>query len=229
MTRQFGKRLFSHRQKHAPRGHPQLLTAATSSQDWQRLPFPKYSTSAGLGGRSPHTVCLGRETRGPQKPVMYSREHSQRSPFHSQEEPLTKLLIRHTFYGSSFSGIQNRKNKSKSEYSGHWATLTSIHFWVGFWSVWKHMVNIGGVSNVCIMPTHLYGCTYAFPSIYNTSCGMKPPSVVAVCIAIKTSISRMCPAPAPAVTTHVILGFHFLICKWEYQPPSSSCCKNKTS
>lgn len=81
--------------------------------------------------------------------------------FHSQAEPLTKSLTEETLYGSSFPVIQNRKKEANSEYSGHWAKFTFLHFWKGLWSTWKHAINRGGVRNVFI---------YANPSLWLCLC-----------------------------------------------------------
>lgn len=144
---------------------------------------------------------------------------------HTWEEPLMTLLIGYTFRDSCCLVTQNRNNKSKNESSRHCAKLTFIHFWTGLRSMWKHMVHTGGVSNVFIMSTHLYGCACALPCIYFL--WNEAPNVVAVCIAVKTRISRMCLIPVLAMTGLVILGFHFLLCKRAYQHPSLCCCKNK--
>lgn len=118
-----------------------------------------------------------------------------------------------------------RTNLKVSKYAGQWATVTFIHFLKGLWSMWKQMVNTGGVINVFVYvspSSRPYLCFTLIYFLWNEA-----PDLVALCNAVKTRIARMCPIPTPSKTRYVMLGFHSLICKRACQPPSSCCCKNK--
>lgn len=75
MTRQFWKRLFNHRQKRAPCASHCLHLLRGLAKSF--LPWAAHR--AGWGGRSTHTLCLGGESQGSEKPLMYSRAHSPQS------------------------------------------------------------------------------------------------------------------------------------------------------
>lgn len=162
MTRRFWKRLFSHRQKQALCGRFLLYRLAET--------FPKYPVSAGLEGLHPHTFCLGWEPQGSEKPVMYSRAHSQRSCSLARTSHWQNYYSGIHFITAVFQWFKTERINLKSEYSGHWAKVTFVHFLKGLGSMWKF--SIGGVSNMFI---------YVNPSLQLCLCsafyilpGMKP-------------------------------------------------------